>query len=211
MKFLSLKSLVDYAKQAAKNLWNGHWHSLHAPMEIGIYWSGKYGAGQGQLYLDGDAKNNPHYDSDAAAKIGRASMDTKNGYYEIGVLSVTTDCSGVQTSHTVDCSDAGKCIMDTGNPFLEVPQAVYDELVKGHWRGTLTVNLLASFSAFLPLSESQSVKLEFDVEILYNNGWISPSKEGNFALGLPVRAFYYTVMDLSDSMVSFSPMPAYHH
>lgn len=218
MEYLTSKSWATLARQALKNLWNSwhrRWHSLHAPKQIGIYWSGKLGAGQGQLYLDDDATKNPHYNVDAATKIGKAAMSTENGYYEIAVSSVATDCKGARTSHTLDCSAPGKCIMDSGTPSIVVPKAVYDDLLKGQ-RGTLTVNLVGhdfglGIDQVTGLPLPQSIELKFDVETLFNQYWIEASQEDDFILGLPLRAFYYTVMDISDSTASFSPMAAYHH
>jgi len=39
--------------------------------KVGIYWSGKIGTGEGQLYLDDDAVNNPHYNAKQAAAVGK--------------------------------------------------------------------------------------------------------------------------------------------
>lgn len=80
-----------------------------------------------------------------------------------------------------------------------VPQAAYDAMVRGE-TGDLSMTLEGH--------NGKSVKLVFDVETLLRNQWLEPSSS-LYILGLPLRAYYYTVMDISGLSVSFSPMEAY--
>merc|ERR1719222_1714322 len=52
--------------------------------QLGIYWSGKQGDGEGTLYLDGDATSNPHYNEEQASAIGKAKLG-EMGWYDITV------------------------------------------------------------------------------------------------------------------------------
>merc|ERR1719272_2737351 len=96
--------------------------------------------------------------------------------------------------------------MDTGTPVLEVPQRAYDAM-SGNPTGDLTVNLEGT--------DGGSVALKFDVQTLIKNQWVQGNGQGTaggsnaVTLGLPMRAFYYAVMDISDASVSFSPMADY--
>lgn len=166
--------------------------------QVGIYWSGKLGEGQGELYLDGDATTNSHYNAATAAKIGKAKLGTF-GWYDINVQSV--EYNGKSYSDiTCDPTGGSPCIMDSGTPVLVVPQAAYDAMASNP-AGDLTVKLAGAAGG--------SVQLTFDVKTLIKNQWVQGSPQVGVILGLPMRAFYYTVMDISDSSVSFSPMANY--
>jgi len=165
--------------------------------QLGIYWSGKVGDGEGQLYLDDDATNNPHYDATRAAAIGKATLG-EFGWYDIDVQSV--DING-QSFTDITCNPQGgsPCIMDTGTPIIVIPQDAYDAMAQGA-SGDLVVKLHGVDSP---------VELKFDAKTLLDNGWVQGSPQAGVILGLPLRAFYYVVMDISDSSVSFTPMTAY--
>jgi len=166
--------------------------------QVGIFWSGKLGAGEGQLYLNGDATSNSHYNADAANKIGKAKLGTF-GWYDINVQSV--EFNGKSYSDiTCDPKRGSPCIMDSGTPVLVVPQGVYDAMSSAQ-TGDLTVKLEGAAGG--------SVRLSFDVQTLLNNQWVQGAPQVGVILGLPMRAFYYTVMDISDSSVSFTPIASY--
>merc|ERR1712032_58176 len=55
--------------------------------QVGIFWSGKEGDGEAELYLDSDATSNPHYDGTKAAAVGKAALGVM-GWYDISVESV---------------------------------------------------------------------------------------------------------------------------
>lgn len=167
---------------------------------LGIYWSGKQGVGEGQLYLDDDATSNSHYDEGAASAMGTAALG-EFGWYDITVESVGY---GGQSYSDITCNPqyGSPCIMDTGTPVLVIPQGAYDAMVQGR-TGELTVTLKGSGQS------SKSVELKFDAQILLANNWVEPTPQPGVILGLPLRAFYYTVMDISGQSASFTPMPAY--
>merc|ERR1712014_160757 len=89
---------------------------------------------------------------------------------------------------------------DTGTPVLVVPQGAYDAMSKSQ-TGDLTIKLEGA--------DGGSVQLSFDVQTLFTNQWVQGSPQVGVILGLPLRAFYYSVMDISDSSVSFTPVAAY--
>merc|ERR1712050_598003 len=90
--------------------------------------------------------------------------------------------------------------MDTGTPVMVVPQDAYEAIANG---GS------GEFSVKLQGVNGQPVELKFDVATFLKNDWVQPSPQAGVILGLPVRAFYYSVMDISDSSIAFVPMPAY--
>jgi hypothetical protein len=168
--------------------------------QVGIYWSGKIGDGQGQLYLDVDATNNPHYDASEAASIGKASLG-EFGWYDIDVQSVGYNGK----SYTdIKCSptEGSPCIMDTGTPVLVIPEDAYNAMAAGR-TGELSVKLKASGGL------SKPVELTFDAKTLLENNWVEPSPQAGVILGLPLRAFYYSVMDISDKTIMFSRMKSF--
>jgi|Transcript_66958 hypothetical protein len=173
-------------------------NSEGATKQVGIYWSGNLGDGEGQLYLDGDATSNPHYNAAAAEKVGKAKLGTF-GWYDINVQSV--EFNGQAFSDiTCDPQGGSPCIMDSGTPVLVVPQGAYDAMSKSQ-TGDLIVKLEGASGG--------SVQLSFDVQTLFKNQWVQGSPQVGVILGLPLRAFYYTVMDISDSSASFTPMATY--
>merc|ERR1712194_293895 len=110
------------------------------------------GDGEGQLYLDGDATSNSHYNADAANKMGKAKLGTF-GWYDINVQSV--EFNGKSYSDiTCDPEGGSPCIMDSGTPVLVVPQAAYDAMSSAQ-TGDLTVKLEGAAGG--------SVQLSFDV------------------------------------------------
>jgi len=168
--------------------------------KLGIHWSGKQGDGEGHLYLDDDAESNSHYDAGKAASVGKAALGTF-GWYDITVQSVNYN-SQSYTDITCNPQQGSPCIMDTGTPVLVVPQGAYQAMVSGK-TGTMSVKLAGQHFW------SKSVTLNFDVKTLLANNWVEPGA-GGVILGLPLRAFYYSVMDISEQTVSFVPVPAYH-
>merc|ERR1739846_297399 len=90
--------------------------------------------------------------------------------------------------------------MDTDTPVLVVPEDAYDAISQAG-SGELSVKLQGV--------TGEPIELKFDVETFLNNQWLQPSPQAGVILGLPVRAFYYSVMDVSDSSIAFVPMPAY--
>lgn len=164
--------------------------------QLGIYWSGKFGDGEGGLYLGSAATDNPHFNKDAAAQIGRAKLDT-SGNYNINIQSI--DYGGQRFELTCVKEGQYQCLTDTGTPTLMLPRAVYDAATTSK-TGDISINLDGS--------EGGSVTLKFDVARLIENDWIEPGSSLTM-LGLPLRAFYYTVMDLADKSLAFSPMEAY--
>jgi len=166
--------------------------------KLGIHWSGKQGDGEGKLYLDDEATSNSHYNAAQAALVGKAKLGTF-GWYDITVQSVDYD-SKSYTDITCNPMQGSPCIMDTGTPVLVVPQAAYYAMASGR-TGTMSVKLAGATGG--------SVTLKFDVATLLANNWVEPGA-GGVILGLPVRAFYYSIMDISDQTVSFVPMPAFH-
>lgn len=90
--------------------------------------------------------------------------------------------------------------MDTGTPVLVVPQGAYDAMYQKQ-SGDLSVKLEGA--------NGGTVELKFDVYTLLKNQWVEPGS-GSVILGLPLRAFYYSVMDITNSEILFTPMPAYH-
>jgi hypothetical protein len=166
--------------------------------KLGIYWSGKQGDGEGQLYLDDDATSNSHYNQVQASAIGKAKLGFK-GWYDINVQSV--DFNGKSFKDiTCDPTGGSPCIMDTGTPVLVIPQDAYHAISKSK-SGELSVKLQGT---------SGPVELKFDVKILLDNQWVSPGPpNGGVILGLPLRAFYYSVVDITDSSIQFVPTAAY--
>lgn len=160
--------------------------------QMGIYWSGKSGPDEGRLYLGEAARNNPHFDAGAAARIGAAKMSTQ-GNYQINVTGMDYDGH----SFNVDCVST-MCSLDTGAPAIIVPRPVYDAAMKSR-RGDLVVRLEGA--------ENEPVRLVFDVETLINNDWLDTSTET--IIGLPFRVFYYSLMDFTHSSLYFSPMPSH--
>jgi hypothetical protein len=170
--------------------------------QIGIYWSGRSGEDQGQLFLDDDAKNNnPYYNAGIAGEIGKVKLDIEQGFYAIHVQSVAYK---EQSYRDFSCSGKGsnQCVFDTGCPAITVPQAAYDAMVQGDHTGDLTMKFEGVHGA--------SVELKFDVRTLVVNEWLEGAPPGGtLCIGLPLRAFYYAVADISDFSLSFSPMAAY--
>jgi len=169
--------------------------------QIGIYWSGRAGEDEGQLYLDGDATNNPYYNAAIAAEIGKVKLGTEQGFYAINVQSAAYKGQSY-TDFTCSGKGSNQCVLDTGSPSIMVPQAAYDAMVQGDQTGDLTINFEGVNGA--------SVELKFDVRTLIVNQWLEGAPPGGtLIIGLPLRAFYYTVADISDFSLSFSPMAAY--
>jgi hypothetical protein len=98
--------------------------------KLGIYWSGKQGDGEGQLYLDDDATSNVHYNKAQASAIGKAALGFK-GWYDINVQSV--DFNGKSFTDITCAPEQGSpCIMDTGTPVLVIPQDAYQAIPRAH-------------------------------------------------------------------------------
>lgn len=165
--------------------------------KLGIYWSGKQGDGEGQLYLDDETTSNPHYNAAQAAAIGKAKLGFK-GWYDVNVQSVSY---GGQQYADFTCNPmmGSPCIMDTGTPVLVIPSDAYAAISKRQ-TGDLSVTLEGASGG--------SVQLKFDVRTLLANNWVAPGG-GGVMLGLPLRAFYYSVFDITDSTIEFVPMEAY--
>jgi hypothetical protein len=54
------------------------------------------------------------------------------------------------------------------------------------------------------------VELKFDVKTLLDNQWVQPGPaNGGVILGLPLRAFYYSVVDITASTIEFVPTAGY--
>lgn len=166
--------------------------------KLGIYWSGNQGDGEAKLYVDDEATSNSHYNEEQAASVGKAKLGTF-GWYDITVQSVDYN-SKSYTDITCDYMQGSPCIMDTGTPVLVVPQDAYQAIASG-MTGSMSVKLAGATGG--------SVTLKFDVGTLLANKWVQPGA-GGVILGLPLRAFYYSLMDISDQTISFVPMPAYH-
>lgn len=167
--------------------------------QLGIYWSGKSGDGEGRLYLGNTATDNANFKKDLAAQIGRAKLDT-SGNYNINIQSI--DYGGQRFAVTCVKEGQYQCNLDTGTPTLMLPRAVYDAMMTSKI-GDIFINLEGS--------EGGTVTLKFDVARLIENDWVEPNDPGSSLtmLGLPLRAFYYTVMDIADKSLAFSPMTAY--
>jgi hypothetical protein len=171
--------------------------------KLGIYWSGKQGDGEGQLYLDDDATSNDHYNEAQASAIGKAALGFK-AWYDINVQSV--DFNGKSfTDITCDPFKNSPCIMDTGTPVLVIPQDAYQAISESK-SGELSVKLQGAGS-----TGTKPVELKFDVKTLLDNQWVepSPTPNGGVTLGLPLRAFYYSVVDITDSTIEFVPTKAF--
>jgi hypothetical protein len=166
--------------------------------KLGIYWSGKQGDGEGQLYLDDAATSNSHYNEAQASAIGKATLGFK-AWYDINVQSV--DFNGKSfTDITCNPTGGSPCIMDTGTPQLVIPEDAY-QAISASKSGELSVKLQGT---------SRPVELKFSVKILLDNQWVSPGPpNGGVILGLPLRAFYYSVVDITDSSIQFVPTAAY--
>merc|ERR1712113_480446 len=117
--------------------------------------------------------------------------------YGINVQSVDF---GGQTFTNITCDISNPCYTDTGNGKLFLPQDAFDAISKTG-SGTLSVKLEGV--------TSQAVELKFDVGILLKKKWVEASPDTGVVLGLPLNAFYYSVMNISDSSIAFVPMKAY--
>lgn len=165
--------------------------------QIGIYWSGKIGDGEGMLYLDDDATKNEHHKAKEAEALGKAFFG-EFGWMDIRVDSLEVDGQNFAAPHC-NAQENSPCIMDTGTPYLGVPYNVYEAMNQNAQQGdsTLTINLLPKESDAAP------VRLDFDVATLIQNQWVYTSEL--FVLGLPLWSFYYTALDISDSSILFTP------
>merc|ERR1712176_1598487 len=162
--------------------------------QLGIYWSGEMGQREGRLYLGNAAVQNPFFDVAAAREIGGAKMNM-DGNYNVYIQSMEY---GGRT-HDIDCrKEDWNCNLDTGTATLSVPHSMYDEMMRSR-SGELIINLESV--------DGGLVTLRFDVGTLVENSWVEPCSV--FILGLPLRAFYYTVMVVEDEVLYFSPMPKY--
>merc|ERR1712187_855846 len=103
-----------------------------------------------------------------------------------------------QSVTNIECNptEGYPCIMDTGTPQLLLPQEIVEAMNQGSG-GSVSVNLA-------PKHGSKPVKLQFEADKLLGLDWVAPSSQ--IILGLPLRYFYYAVMDISDSSVSFTPI-----
>jgi len=169
-------------------------HKNEDKTQLGIYWSGEVGQREGRLYLGNAALQNPYFDEAAARSIGGAKLNMAGNY---NVYIQTMEYGG--RSHDIQCrGNDWNCVFDTGTSTLSVTQDMYDEMMKSR-SGELVINLESV--------DGGLVKLRFDVGILVEKSWVEPCSM--FILGLPLRAFYYTVMDVTDNVLYFSPMAKY--
>jgi len=160
--------------------------------QIGIFWSGQQGEGQGRLYLGSAAMENEHYSQQyaLAAHLG------EQGWYDISVESITV---GGETLTGLNCDPVNgqTCILDTGTPSIVLPGQAYD-LVQEAGSGSLSFQLTGVGDG--------PVTLNFDLQKLTEMGAISKGSKGDgLILGLPIWAFYYTVFDLQAQQVIFVP------
>mmetsp|Transcript_56351 Transcript_56351/g.105643 ORF Transcript_56351/g.105643 Transcript_56351/m.105643 type:complete len:485 (+) Transcript_56351:70-1524(+) len=165
---------------------------------LGIYWSGRHGANEGQLYLDEDAVLNEHYQESSV--LGPAVLG-EVGWYNVMISQITV---GDQVFSNFGCSpdDPGQqCIMDTGTPALVVPEEVYNSAIE-----LIQYGEAATITFALPGTSGQDVPLSFDLAALYQRNALSKGGNGvNIILGLPLWAFYYTVFNIEARSVSFVP------
>merc|ERR1712050_95628 len=125
---------------------------------------------------------NPNYNEQQASSIGKAKLG-EMGWYDINVESI--DFNGQSfTDITCDPMHGSPCIMDTGTPVMVIPEDAYDSIAQ---QGS------GDFSVKLQGVNGHPVELKFDVATFLKNDWVQPSPQAGVILGLPVRAFYYSV------------------
>lgn len=163
--------------------------------KVGIYWSGKHGASEAALFFDDDATQNPYYDEAKAAAVGKAKLGDY-GSYNFDVQSVEYNGKSIKN---INCAptEGNPCTFDTGTPTIIVPEELFTAIITDR-TGVLAVNLAG-------ISSSAQVELKFDVKTLLDNKWVQPSDAQVVVLGLPMQAFYYTVMDITNLSVEFIP------
>jgi len=167
-----------------------------APAMLGIYWSGKPGGKEGFLYLDADATNNSHYKADQV--LGPARLG-EYGWYDVYMTGFTVNNQKFTDAKLCDCDSVatcqGKCIMDTGTPWITVPQVVYDAYSQAA-TGTLGVTFAGK--------SGSDVTISMDIATLLQHNWVLPSTDGmGIIMGLPLKAFYYTLYDIQAGTMSF--------
>jgi hypothetical protein len=154
---------------------------------LGIYWSGKVGTSEGELFVGATAVSNPHYtqSTPSQAQLG------ETGYYDITIEQF----SFAGQTYSVSCGSESPCLMDTGTPIMFVPQEVYQQ-ISGGQSGSLTVQLTGINGA--------TATLEFDAATLAQQNYIAPYQGGGpYILGLPLWATYYTVFNVANRLVEF--------
>lgn len=169
------------------------------PEQLGIYWSGQPGEGQGGLYLDRAATDNEHFKANSV--LGPARLG-EYGWYDVFMIAFSVNDLDFPSPHLCDCDSVetcrGKCIMDTGTPWIIIPQIVYDAYILAK-SGSLGITFRG---------KSGDVSVHMDIAELQRNRWVQPSEDDSAIMGLPMKAFYYTLYDLQASTMSFVPNDA---
>lgn len=103
-------------------------------------------------------------------------------------------------------NDGGKCITDTGNAKLFLPQEVCSEF-ENHERDddTLKNNLEINMQG----KEGNDVTLRLPLDFIvdeFEQGWVECSDK--ITLGMPLFAYYYLVYDMGNDSIIFVDLPA---
>jgi len=146
--------------------------------KFGIYWSGEPGFGKAKMYVDAAATSNAYYTGGDVMVSSLSDTD-----YGLDVMTISKD--GISAKIT-------SSYIDVGSNALTVPLSFWTKLSdpKGMF--------------YVTLGGNPPVSLQFNFTLLKENKWIAVSDQtDHVTLGLPLFHFYYTVMDVSSSKVSF--------
>lgn len=181
------------------------------PEQLGIYWTGELGDSQGTLYLDDEARSNVHYTP--AGTPMKARMQ-RIRYYDINVINITIgefrfDITGTPWDCTTNMTE-GPCILDTGTPGMELPEAIRDTFVEYTERGYTDVSVLIELEG-APGFPNPVLKFtvgQLNRLFMWGSGpAVLSGGPKNLILGWVVWAFYYIVFDITDGTVEFVRKP----
>jgi hypothetical protein len=160
------------------------------------------------ILFRGDLAYDNQFYNDGKVQVAKTVSPNNIGdlfkWYQLNFTSIRVPGLNL-TQSTVDlCSQHSKCITDTGNGFifLPLPQDDCDRFNKI----TSEDELKEAGSLFIDLAEDD-ITLSFPLLWLREQLGLSyvhcTGTEGDFALGLPITQYYYTVYDMGKDTVSF--------
>lgn len=185
-----------------------HLSTNPALTKLALHWSGQIGEGAGQMFLEGAAEANEHYNP--SALIGPVTSNFE-GYFALNVTGFEVLINGVVVlSHPfntigIDTGYTSNAILDTGNPTITFPAPFLDALRAG-WDDVYSggiVNVVMGTPdglARLPFGVAQLKQ----VDILSVDGGLIKGANNTFMFGAIGFLFFdLVVFDMVKSLTTF--------
>jgi len=175
----------------------------------------------GVLYIGPAALHNDHYRAGSPktvstywrSRLGN-DMTRPEVFWDFSLMGfsfIQTDLATQRNTAThitmpvnVCGPDGGLCTVDTGNPALDLPQAVCDivfDEVASPRAGVMTLNLFANRNA-----SNHTIGISLPIDFIvseYVRGFVRCTADNTTTLGMPVFQHYYIVFDDKEDSITF--------